>query len=78
MSEAAALNGSAQVAENLAHADTAQGLTASTEAHGGAAHAEPMALGIFSPGMIVAMAMTVSFSVIEMPITGRFSAARWG
>lgn len=65
MSEAAttAASGSAEVAANLANADHAEGLTASTEAHGGAVHAEPEALGL-NPGAWVALAMTVFIAIL--------------
>lgn len=64
MSEAtaAAMNGSELVAQNLAHADTAEGLHASTEAHGGG-HAAPSALGL-DPTAWVALAMAVFIAIL--------------
>ena len=54
---------SAEVAGNLDHADSAQGLTAGTEAHGGAVHAEPEALGL-NPGAWVALSMAVFIAIL--------------
>lgn len=54
--------GSAEVAENLSHADTAEGLHAGTAAHG-APHAEPSALGL-SPSAWVALSMTVFILIL--------------
>ena len=54
---------SAEVAGNLDHADSAQGLVASTEAHGGAVHAEPEALGL-NPGAWVALSMAVFIAIL--------------
>lgn len=56
-------NGSAEVAANLAHADTAEGLHAGTEAHGGAEHATPSALGL-NPTAWVALAMAVFIVIL--------------
>lgn len=57
-------NGSAEVAANLAHADTAEGLHAGTEAHGGGAeHAVPSALGL-NPTAWVALAMAVFIVIL--------------
>ena len=66
MSDAAATTaaaGSAEVAANLAHPESAEGLHAGTEAHGGGAHAEPMALGL-NPGAWVALAMAVFIAIL--------------
>jgi len=54
---------SAEVAANLAHADSAEGLHAGTAAHGGAEHAEPIALGL-NPGAWVALAMAVFIAIL--------------
>ena len=54
---------SAEVAGNLDHADSAQGLVASTEAHGSAVHAEPEALGL-NPGAWVALSMAVFIAIL--------------
>jgi len=56
------INGSAEVAGNLAHADTSEGLHAGTEAHGGA-HAEPSALYL-APGGWVALSMAVFVAIL--------------
>ena len=66
MSDAAASTAaadSAEVAANLAHADSAEGLHAGTAAHGGAEHAEPIALGL-NPGAWVALAMAVFIAIL--------------
>jgi len=66
MSDAAATTAaadSAEVAANLAHADSAEGLHAGTEAHGGAVHAEPEALGL-NPGAWVALSMAVFIAIL--------------
>jgi len=65
MSEATstAINGSALVAENLAHADTAEGLHASTEAHG-AAHPATVSDFILSPTFLVALAMATFIAIL--------------
>ena len=54
--------GSAEVAENLSHADTSEGLHTGTQAHG-AAHDEPSALGL-SPSAWVALSMTVFILIL--------------
>jgi F-type H+-transporting ATPase subunit b len=55
---------SALVAANLAHADTAEGLNAGTEAHGGGGgHAVPSALGL-NPTAWVALAMAVFIVIL--------------
>lgn len=54
---------SAEVADNLAHADTAEGLHAGTAAEGGAHHAVPSALGL-NPTAWVALAMAVFIAIL--------------
>ncbi len=56
-------NGSAEVAANLSHADTAEGLHTSTEANGGGAHAVPSALGL-NPTAWVALSMAVFIAIL--------------
>lgn len=55
--------GSEEVAMNLSHADTSEGLQTGTEAHGGGAHAEPVALGM-NPTAWVALAMAVFLAIL--------------
>lgn len=55
--------GSAEVAANLEHADTAQGLHEGTAAEGGAHHAVPSALGL-NPTAWVALAMAVFIVIL--------------
>lgn len=61
----AAVDGSAEVAHNLAIADHAEGLTAETKAEGGAHHAvDPSIGGVFNGTVIVSLAMLVLIIVL--------------